>query len=216
MDERSLQEWKVLPTDLLANMSHELRSPLSLIKGAAETLLLLDRRTSRQQRRDFLLVIKEASDELADRIDQLLELAQLDSGNLDLVHAPVNLAHLVGKALRSAQERLAARTQQPGVPQAHLRFSWHLEDAQEREPAQAEPLNLRSPASAADCQAASGAMKSWNRKQWRARRSLSVSRSSTETDCPGLRILRGTRRFLARGEDRWGLPWWPIPAGKLC
>ena len=140
MDERSLQGRKALPSDLLANVSHELRSPLYLIKGAAETLLLLDRRTSQQQRRECLLTIKEASDELADRLDRLLELAQLDSGSLDLEHAPVNLAHLVGEALRSAQERLAASMQQPGVPQAPLRFSWRLEDAQEGEPTQAEPL----------------------------------------------------------------------------
>jgi len=140
MDERFLQERKVLISDLLANVSHELRSPLSLIKGSAEALLLLDRRTSRQQRRECLLVIKQASEELADRIDRLLELAQLDSGNLDLIHAPVNLVHLVGEALGSAQERLAARTQLPGVPQAPMRFSWRLEDAQEGEPTQAEPL----------------------------------------------------------------------------
>jgi signal transduction histidine kinase len=140
MDERSLQEWKVMPTDLLANVSHELRSPLSLIKGFAETLLLLDRHTSQQQRHECLLVIKEASDELADRLDRLLELAQLDNGSLGLVYAPVNLAHLVGEALRSAQERLAARTQRPGMPQAPLRFSWRVEDAQEGEPMQAEPL----------------------------------------------------------------------------
>jgi signal transduction histidine kinase len=123
-------------------MSHELRSPLSLIKGSAETLLLLDRRTSRQQRREFLLNIKEANDELADKIDRLLELAQLDSCSLDLVHAPVNLAHLVGEVLYSAQERLAVRTRQPGRSQVPLRFSWRLEDAQEGEPTQAEPLIL--------------------------------------------------------------------------
>ncbi len=140
MDKRSLQEWKVLPCDLLANVSHELRSPLALIQGAVETLLLLDRRTSRQQRREFLLNIKEANDELADKIDRLLELAQLDAGSLNLVHAPVNLAHLVGEALGSAQEGLAARMRQPGVPQAPLRFNWRMEDAQEGEPAQAEPL----------------------------------------------------------------------------
>ncbi len=140
MDERSLQELKVLPSDMLANVSHELRSPLSLIKGAAETLLLLDGRISRQQRRECLLTIKEASDELADRFDRLLELAQLDSGSLDLVRAPVNLAHLVGEALRSAQERLVARTARSGVPQAPLRFSWRVEDAQEGESTQAEPL----------------------------------------------------------------------------
>jgi len=140
MDERSLQELKVLPSDLLANVNHELRSPLSLIQGYAETLLLLDGRTSRQQRRECLLVIKQASDELGDRLDRLLELAQLESGSLDLVHAPVNLAHLVGEALRSAQERLAARMRRPGVPQAPLRFSWRLEDVQGGEPTQAGPF----------------------------------------------------------------------------
>jgi signal transduction histidine kinase len=138
--QQARREQEVLPSDLLANVSHELRSPLTLIKGSAETLLRLDRRTSRQQRREFLRVINEASEELAVVIDRLLELAQLDSGSLRLACAPVNLAHLVAEALRSAQECLAAPTQQPGVPQAPVRFSWHLQDAQEGEPTKAEPL----------------------------------------------------------------------------
>ena len=75
-------------------------------------------------------------------IDRLLELAQLDTGRLRLARAPVNLARLVREALTSAQERLAATTQQPGVPQTQepVRFSWRLEDPQEGEPTSAEPL----------------------------------------------------------------------------
>ena len=140
--QQARREREVLPSDLLANVSHELRSPLTSIKGAAETLLRLDRRTSRQQRREFLLTINEASDELAVVIDRLLELAQLDTGRLRIARAPVNLAHLVREALRTAQERLAATMQQPGVPQTQepLRFSWCLEDPQEGEPTSAEPL----------------------------------------------------------------------------
>ena len=142
MQQQARREREVLPTDLLANVSHELRSPLTSIKGSAETLLRLDRRTSRQQRREFLLTITEASDELAVVIDRLLELAQLDTGRLRIARALVNLAHLVREALTAAQERLAAPTQQPGVPQtqAPVRCSWRLEDPQEGEPTSAEPL----------------------------------------------------------------------------
>lgn len=132
------REQEVLPSELLANVSHELRSPLTLIKGTAETLLSLERRTSRQERREFLCIIKEASDELAVVIDRLLELAQLDSGSLRIARAPVDLAHLVREALRSAKKRLAAPTQQSGVPRVPLRFSWRLQEPQEGEPTRAE------------------------------------------------------------------------------
>ncbi len=140
--QQARREREVLPIDLLANVSHELRSPLTLIKGFTETLLRLDRRTSRQQRRELLRVINEASDEMAVVVDRLLELVQLHSGNLPIARTPVNLVHLVGEALRSAQERLAVPTQQPGVPraQAPVHFSWRLEDPQEGEPTKAEPL----------------------------------------------------------------------------
>ena len=142
MRQQARREREVLPSDLLANVSHELRSPLTSIKGSAETLLRLDRRTSRQQRREFLRTINEASDELAGVIDRLLELAQLDTGRLPIERAPVNLAHLVREALTSAQERLAAPTQREGTPQTQepLCFSWRLEDPQEGEPTSAEPL----------------------------------------------------------------------------
>src|SRR3989442_1589274 len=82
LENRSLQEMKLLKAELLATVSHELRSPLASIKGYATTLLRRERRISREERHEFLLAMAAASDRLERIIDRLLKLSQLESGTL--------------------------------------------------------------------------------------------------------------------------------------
>ncbi len=55
-------EREMLRIELRANVSHALRSPLTAIKGSAETLLRLEQRIGQPERREFLQTITEASD----------------------------------------------------------------------------------------------------------------------------------------------------------
>jgi K+-sensing histidine kinase KdpD len=68
-DHKALRDMELLKAELLATVSHELRSSLASIKGYAATLLRHERRISREERHEFLLAIKEASDRLAAVID---------------------------------------------------------------------------------------------------------------------------------------------------
>ena len=86
--QQAARELEVLPTELLANVSHALRSPLTVIKGSAETLLRLEQRISQQECHEFLQTIKEASDELAVVIDCLLKGTRADSCGLRLELVP--------------------------------------------------------------------------------------------------------------------------------
>src|SRR5205823_9214083 len=89
----ALQGMELLKAELLATVSHELRSPLASIKGYAGTLLRHERRLSREERRQFLLAINEASDRLEVIIERLLEVSQLETDQITIARSPVNVAH---------------------------------------------------------------------------------------------------------------------------
>ncbi len=75
--------------ELLASVNHVLRTPLTAIKGSAQTLLRHEQRLSPQDRREFVHMINEASNELAEAIDRLLEGAQVNTENGRIEIVPV-------------------------------------------------------------------------------------------------------------------------------
>ena len=66
----------------LGMISHELRTPLTSIKGFATTLLATDLTWDQQNQHEFLSIIDNEADKLADMIDQLLDLSRIESGAL--------------------------------------------------------------------------------------------------------------------------------------
>lgn len=77
--------------EFVANVSHELRTPLSLIKSATETLIDGGRQDPQVTSR-FLEIIEKHANRLTLLLDDLLLLARLDSGRIDLDLRPVLLA----------------------------------------------------------------------------------------------------------------------------
>ncbi len=71
-------------SELLANVSHELRTPLGLIKGYGETLLQLFDRLEMDERKEFLTVIVDESQELEKLINNLLHMSQIEEQGIDL------------------------------------------------------------------------------------------------------------------------------------
>jgi signal transduction histidine kinase len=105
----SLREMELLKAELLGTVSHELRSPLASIKGYAATLLRHERRISREERHQFLLAINEASDRLEVLIERLLEMSQLETGEVIIQRSPMDLAHLATEAITAIDERIAGQ-----------------------------------------------------------------------------------------------------------
>lgn len=119
----ALQGMELLKAELLGTVSHELRGPLASIKGYAATLLRQERRLSREERHQFLLAINEASARLDLIIARLLEASQLETGQVTIELAPVDVARLASEAITTIEERVAH--QLPGRFIFHL----HLQDA---------------------------------------------------------------------------------------
>ena len=82
-DITELRSLEKIRKDFVANVSHKLRTPVTSIKGYAETLIsgaLEDKKNAK----DFLKIIYSDSDRLAKLIDDLLDLSKIESGKLKI------------------------------------------------------------------------------------------------------------------------------------
>jgi signal transduction histidine kinase len=98
--------------DMVANISHDLRSPLSSIRGNLETLLLKDGQLEPGARRGFLEAALRNIDGFQKLVEELFELARLESGQarprLESFH-PGELAQDVVLKLRPQAEAAGVR-----------------------------------------------------------------------------------------------------------
>jgi two-component system phosphate regulon sensor histidine kinase PhoR len=96
-----LRQLEAVRQEFVANVSHELRTPLSLIKSAAETLIDGGKNDPAVTMR-FLEIIDKHANRLTLLIDDLLLLARLDSGRIELKLGPVTLRAAAQDALDDA------------------------------------------------------------------------------------------------------------------
>ena len=89
---RALEE---LREGFVATVSHELRTPLALIRGYAETLLLLELEPAQQ--RAYVERIDEASSRLTALVDEVLDVTHLQADPLILDRSRTTLAALVAR-----------------------------------------------------------------------------------------------------------------------
>ena len=94
--------------EFVANVSHELRTPLSHIKGYVETLLSGAATDPGLQQRCLQTIARNAN-RLELLIEDLLTLAQLESGQVALQLQPVALRDFVEKMVQEFQPRATAR-----------------------------------------------------------------------------------------------------------
>jgi signal transduction histidine kinase len=87
--------------DLIATVAHELRSPLTGIKGFTATLLAKWDRFTEDQRRLMLEAVDNDADRLSRLIAELLDVARIDAGRLELRRVPTNVYSLVAKRIEA-------------------------------------------------------------------------------------------------------------------
>jgi PAS domain S-box-containing protein len=93
-----------MKSDFVSTVSVELRAPLTSIYGFAETLLRQDVLFSEDERGIFLRYIASESQRLTGIVDALLNVARLDTGDLQVNIAPTDVRDLVDELVQSAKD----------------------------------------------------------------------------------------------------------------
>ncbi len=109
-DLTQIRRLETVRRDFISNISHELRTPLAGLQALVETLqsgALEDSKTARQ----FLARMDDEVNRLNQLVNELLELAALESGKAPLERARVDLAAVI----RRAVERSQAQADRAGV-----------------------------------------------------------------------------------------------------
>ncbi|HEY2542077.1 MAG TPA: GAF domain-containing protein [Gaiellaceae bacterium] len=91
-----------MKSDFVSTVSHELRTPLTSIYGFAETLLRQDVLFGDEERTTFLGYIASESQRLTQIVDALLNVARLDTGDLQVRIATTDVREVVGEAVTQA------------------------------------------------------------------------------------------------------------------
>jgi signal transduction histidine kinase/CheY-like chemotaxis protein/HPt (histidine-containing phosphotransfer) domain-containing protein len=93
-------------SEFLAHMSHEIRTPLNVIGGAVSVLLA---RTPGPEQGELLELIQSSSTRLLSRLSDVLDLALLESGTLELEPAPFDPRRTIALALDAVRPRAAEK-----------------------------------------------------------------------------------------------------------
>lgn len=120
-DVTELRRLERVRQDFVANVSHEFKTPLTAIQGFAETLLAGAVDDPENNRR-FLGIIREHATRLARLTDDLLKLARIEAGKLELEFHPVGITELIERCaettlLKATRKQIALEIEVlPGLP----------------------------------------------------------------------------------------------------
>lgn len=107
-----------LKTAFLSNMSHEIRTPMNAIVGFSE--LLSDEGLSVEERRDFIAQINQGADDLMRLIDDIIDIAKIEAGQVN-----VHIAEcFVRELFKELHLMFLQNIKRSGKPEVTLNIQW--------------------------------------------------------------------------------------------
>jgi Na+/proline symporter/nitrogen-specific signal transduction histidine kinase len=97
-----------LKDDFMSSVTHELRTPLTSIRALAE-LMLDDPDMPESQRQQFLGIVVAETERLSRLVNQVLDMAKIESGHAEWHNSDVDLIALLHQAAQTVQEMVRER-----------------------------------------------------------------------------------------------------------
>ena len=111
-----MSDERAITPEQLATLSHEFRTPLNGVLGMAR---LLDGTRLTAEQKSYVSALRESGDHLLALVNDVLDLARLGAGKIELHPAPTDIAAL----LRQTAELMSPRAHEKGVE-----IAWACED----------------------------------------------------------------------------------------
>jgi two-component system phosphate regulon sensor histidine kinase PhoR len=108
-DITELRRLEQIRQDFVANVSHELRTPISSIKGYAETLLegaLEDKDNAKE----FISIIYQDSNRLANLINDLLDISKIESGKMKMNFIALDPVSVIRRAINVIENQAKVKS----------------------------------------------------------------------------------------------------------
>jgi signal transduction histidine kinase len=97
-----------LKDDFMSSVTHELRTPLTSIRALAE-LMVDDPQMPEGQRQEFLGIVVAETERLTRLVNQVLDMAKIESGHAEWHNTDVDLVALIRHAAQTVHEMLRER-----------------------------------------------------------------------------------------------------------
>lgn len=91
-----------LRKDFIANVSHELRTPISMLQGYSEAIID-DIAGSEEEKKELAQIIYDESLRMGRLVNELLDLARMEAGYIQLNIEPINIREFARRVLRKFQ-----------------------------------------------------------------------------------------------------------------
>lgn len=105
----SFDEQRKSSDDFVSTVSHELRTPLTSIKGFAETLIQSADKLKEQDKKRYLMIIKDQADHLTRLVEDLLFVSRLDNHKVHMAIRELELKKHVDKVCEAMSNQAGGR-----------------------------------------------------------------------------------------------------------
>lgn len=93
----ALENLENMRRGFIANVSHELRTPMTSIRGFIDGIL--DGIIPPDKHKEYLMIVRDETDRLNRLVNDLLDLARMESGEIHLSYKPFNINELIRRCI---------------------------------------------------------------------------------------------------------------------